>query len=90
LSVDGQADGSEPDETWTPFVSHKLFWNLNYETNIDLKVVPRFQRFPLFVPLAGGIAQPLIDEIMDATTDAANQALELLNRSQVSGKFWII
>jgi hypothetical protein len=90
LSGDGEPDGSEPSETWTPFLAHKVFWNLNYANNIDLKVTPRFERYPIPIPLAGGVAQPIVDELVDGITDAANQALSLLNNSKVVGKFWII
>jgi len=88
--MDGEPDGADVDESWTPFLAHKVFWNLNYENNIDLKATPKFERYPVPIPLAGGVAQPVVDALVDGVTDAANAALSLLNDSKVVGKFWII
>jgi hypothetical protein len=88
LSPAGEADGATVGPDWSPFVAHHVFKNLSHDVTIDL--IPSASLGVVFLPLplAGGVGQPLVDSIVDATSGAADQALQLLNRSRIDGMFW--
>lgn len=78
----------QPDATWTPYVEfHDVYWNLMLASrNVPPKVPPR--GIQLFVPLAGGVAQPIIDSILAPINDAFGALMALLNSADYKGKFW--
>lgn len=87
LSPPNVAPGSEPDATWTPYVKHNLFWNLQW-------VQPFFQQLdndpgtPFIPPLAGGVAQLAIGFLASSINDATQQALNILQAHSMAGSFW--
>lgn len=88
LSTSGEAAGSDPDGSWTPFVAHKVFWNLGYRNNslLSLALPDRFPR-PI-TGLAGGVADLLIGNITDELQRHYSLGLSLLNQSKIRGWFW--
>lgn len=87
LSPEGVLEG-EPDASWTAHVKHELFWNLTYHatgtpgaSSDDLR---------LDVPLAGGIAQPLIGQILASVNDANSAVAQFLSARVAAGKWWSV
>lgn len=82
-------EGAEPDETWTPWVRQMTagFWNLNSATNVIPASKPDLAiRFLL--PLAGGLAQPVVDRLLATVNDAAEEAAAFLFANQAKGYVW--
>jgi hypothetical protein len=83
------ADLDEPvNETWTPYVAHDLFWNLMHATNRLGTVADTSLSLPL--PLAGGIAQPLVNNIVATLNDEADKVAEFLANHELAGRFWSV
>jgi len=78
---------AEPDETWTPYPQHFVFWNLQHASRL---IPPRVPNPPLqlFVPLAGGVAQPLINAFLSFVNDQFAEAEAFLNQADARGMFW--
>lgn len=76
------------DDTWTPYVQHALFWNLSYATNRLATVADTSLVLPL--PLAGGIAQPLVNNIVATLNDEADKVAEFLANHELTGRFWSV
>lgn len=88
LSPDGVEEGTPVSEKWSAEYAPELFKNLNYDISIDLAPTADLGEIFLPLPLAGGVAQPLVDQITEATSREASLALALLNRSNVKGSFY--
>jgi hypothetical protein len=74
VSPQGAAFGSASDETWQPFVKHRVFRNLNHATN-RLPPPLKSGNLTLNTGLAGGVGDPI------------NQ---FLGRNTIEGKFWSV
>jgi hypothetical protein len=68
------------DSSWEPAVRHALFWNEAIVALADSQAA--YQPLSLFVPLAGGVAQPLINVLLSLTNDALSLAQIFAQRSQ--------
>lgn len=77
------------DETWTPFVQHGLFWNLAWHSP-GLVYVPDSAGLRFDLPLAGGVAQPVINQILSVVNDASSAAAQFLASRRAEGKFWSV
>lgn len=80
---------SIPDGAWTPFVAHRLFWNLNHDTNHPLPPLAT-QNLTLFTGLAGGLADPLINIILAQVNDAASAAAQFLRLQKIEARIWSV
>lgn len=76
------------DEAWTPYVQHSLFWNLMHATNRLATVANTNLVLPM--PLAGGIAQPLVNNILATLNDEADKVAEFLANHELTGRFWSV
>ena len=76
-----------PDETWTPYPQHFVFWNLQHASRL---IPPKAPNPPLqlFVPLAGGIAQPVINALLSFVNDQNAEAEAFFNQADARGIFW--
>jgi hypothetical protein len=82
--------GSAPDETWTPFVSHNLFWNLSWAQPEFVNVtLSDGQNLSVLGELAGGVAAVAINFLTASLNDAGNDALNILNAASMAGFFWM-
>lgn len=83
---DAAADG-EPDETWTPYAQHFAFWNLQHTSRL---IPPKAPNPPLqlFVPLADGVAQPIINALLSFVNDQNAEAEAFFNQADARGMFW--
>jgi hypothetical protein len=80
-----------PDAAWEPYLQHFVFWNLNWANkvaitaDVDLPIT-------LPIPLAGGLAQPLIDFILGAISQGFSEAINFLAVELAArmsgGRFW--
>jgi hypothetical protein len=77
------------DETWTPFVQHGLFWNLAHSTP-GLVYVPSSDALTFNLPLAGGAATPLINQILSTVNDANSGLSQFLASRRAEGRFWSV
>lgn len=87
VSPPGAAQDDNPDETWTPYPQHFVFWNLQHASRL---IPPKAPNPPLqlFVPLAGGIAQPVINALLSFVNDQYAEAEAYLNQADARGMFW--
>jgi hypothetical protein len=87
LSPPNTPVGSDPDGTWSPYVRHNLFWNLNWAQ-------PPFRQLfgdpgtSLIPPLAAGAAQLVINFLASSLNDATQNALNILTAHSLAGYFW--
>jgi hypothetical protein len=87
-----QPDAGEdamPDATWDAYAQHFVFWNLNYAAGSFAPPVVD-DPIQLIVPLAGGVAQPIIDSLLGAVNDADSEIAAYLSQADARGKFWSI
>ncbi len=87
VSPPGAAQDDEPDHTWTPYPQHSVFWNLQHASRL---IPPKAPNPPmqLFVPLAGGIAQPVINALLSFVNDQNAEAEAFFNQADARGMFW--
>lgn len=87
VSPPDAGEDDEPDETWTPYPQHFVFWNLNQASRAQMPGRPP-EPLRFFLPLAGGVAQPIINAILDPINDANNQISAFLNAADFTGLYW--
>jgi hypothetical protein len=87
VSPPGAAQDDEPDHTWTPYPQHFVFWNLQHASRL---IPPKAPNPPLqlFVPLAGGVAQPVINAMLSFVNDQNAEAEAFFNQADARGTFW--
>jgi hypothetical protein len=79
--------GSEPDGSWTPYVRHNLFWNLQW-AQPELRQTALDSGFSYLPPLAGGAAQLVIGGLIASLNDATRNTLNILTSHSLAGSFW--
>jgi hypothetical protein len=77
------------DETWTPFVKHGLFWNLAYSSP-SLLYLPDSAGLRIDVPLAAGVATPVINQLLSQVNDANSALAQFLAARRAEGRFWSV
>lgn len=80
---------AEPDESWTPYVQHFVFWNLMHAPRRPPLIVPQ-KPIRFFLPLLAGAAQPIIDSILTPLNDAYAAVSYALQDASYKGEFWSI
>lgn len=90
LSPDHAAVGASPDAGWTGYAAYSDFgfWNLQYDIDRGLDALLAVEPMVFPVPLAGGIAQPVIQAFLQSNAAMENRALAYLNQSRIRGSFW--
>jgi len=87
LSQAGRGEGEDPDDSWTPYVEHHLFWNLNHGSN-RMEDQTFTDPVNFNIPLAGGVGTTLINNILAENNARVEELENILNAGQVTGKFW--
>ena len=78
-----------PDNTWTPYPQHFIFWNLNHASLAPIPdATPEPITFPLGSVLAGGVSEQLINSLLSPVNDAYSQIAAYLSSTNYSGMFW--
>lgn len=87
VSPPNASEDDEPDESWTPYPQHFAFWNLQHASRL---IPPKTPNPPLqlFVPLAGGVAQPVINALLSFVNDQFAEAEAFFNQTDARGIFW--
>lgn len=87
LSPEDTPAGSEPGPEWSPYVKHRVFWNLNHAVSFEPPTT-RHENITMFTGLAGGVADGLINQML-ATINDQNAALsEFLGNRTIEGRYW--
>ena len=89
VSPPGVEAGAPLDETWTPYVEYKHFWNLAHSPQSIPDSAP-IEPIRLTTGLAGGLADILIATILAPLNNQLNQALQILKSRNLKGAFWSI
>lgn len=87
LSPEDAAD--QIDETWQPFVEHKVFWNLSHDHNRQ-GLQPNVNPLVLQTGLAGGVGDLTIQDILASNNEQTQNALNFLANERIEGKFWSV
>lgn len=89
LSPEDTPSETNPGSEWTPYVKHRVFWNLVHAVRFD-PPVGRTENLTLFTGLAGGVADGLINQLLADNNDKSAAASEFLANRTVEGSFWSI
>lgn len=83
---DAPAD-AEPDETWTPYPQHFVFWNLQHASRL---IPPKAPNPPLrlHTGLAGGVGDRINDAILSFVNDRNAEAEAFFGQADARGIFW--
>lgn len=76
-----------PDGTWRPFVKHDVFWNLAHAPAV-LPDPVEFEPLRLRTGLAGGFADSIFAGLLSPLNDSLSAAAALLQKRNLSGRFW--
>ena len=87
VSPPDAADDAEPDETWTPYPQHSVFWNLQHAARL---IPPKAPSPPLqlHTGLAGGIGDRINDALLSFVNDQNAEAEAFFNQADARGIFW--
>ena len=89
LSPPDAPAGSEPGPEWAPHMRHRVFWNLVHATNLQ-PPEGGSDNMTLFTGLAGGIADPIFNEMLATINDKNDALMEFLGNRTIEGHFWNI
>jgi hypothetical protein len=87
VSPPGIEAGAPLDETWTPYVEYKHFWNLAHSPQTIPDSVP-IEPIRFVTPILGGIVNPIIAFLLAPLNSQLNQALQILKSRNLKGAFW--
>lgn len=87
LSPAGAAEGSDPNQSWTPEGQNEVFYSLDFDVDRDIDVIEPFEYQPPATGLAGGVTTVTVSGIIaDARANDAIAAA-LLSRAKIVGAF---
>lgn len=79
------------DDSWTPFVQHHLFYNLNYAPQNLMPIATQAPKpITIFTGLAGGYGDIIANQMLAPINDAASLLGAGLKPISQSGMFWTI
>jgi hypothetical protein len=87
VSPEGAAYGSAPDDKWTPYVKHRVFWNLNHASNV-LEPALKRENIVFNTGLAMGLLDSIANQILATINDQNAAIAEFLGRNTLEGRFW--
>ena len=87
VSPPDAGDDAEPDETWTPYPQHFVFWNLQHASRL---IPPKSPSEPLrlHTGLAGGVGDRINDALLSFVNDSNAEAEAFFNQADARGIFW--
>lgn len=89
VSPQGAAFGSAPDASWTAYLAHRVFWNLDFQTN-SLPDALKNENLTLNTFLAGGVGDRINQFLLAQVNDANSAVAQFLGRVTIEGKFWTV
>ena len=87
VSPPGAASDDEPDETWTPYPQHFVFWNLQHASRLIPPKAPS-EPLRLHTGLAGGIGDRINDAMLSFVNDSNAEAEAFFGQADARGIFW--
>ena len=81
--------GDDPDQSWTLYVKHHCFWNLNHASRADIGSSFEELKVSFLTALAGGIGNPSFAEIQQDQFLSA-QINAWFAKSASQGYFWTV
>ena len=82
-------EGDGPDESFTAFVQHFVFWNLAHASRLP-EIPQVLKPITLVTGLAAGVGDRINAALLAPMNDRAQQINAALNAVSPDGKFWTI
>lgn len=76
-------------ENWQPYIKYNCHYNLVHATQ-QIERREEFVPLTLTIPLAGGLAQPVINYILAENNFFAQAALDFYQQRKLNGRFYVI
>lgn len=80
---------SSPDASWKAYLEHRVFWNLDFNTN-QLPEALKDQKLSVNTGLAAGVGDRLNEYLLSQVNDANSAIAQFLGRSTIEGRFWTV
>ncbi len=87
VSPSGATTEDEPDETWTPYPQHFVYWNLQHASRLIPPSAPS-PPLRLHTGLAGGVGDRINDALLSFVNDSNAEAEAFFNQADARGTFW--
>jgi hypothetical protein len=87
VSPAGAASDDVPDETWTPYPQHFVFWNLQHASRLIPPKAPS-EPLRLHTGLAGGVGDRINDALLSFVNDSNAEAEAFFGQADARGIFW--
>lgn len=87
LSPEDEEGETKPDNRWTPYVQHHLFWNVMHALKMD---APKESPPPIRLATGLAIADTLGNQMLSTINDKASAIYGALNASQIQGRYYTI
>lgn len=87
VSPPGAASDDVPDETWTPYPQHFVFWNLQHASRLNPPTQPSAP-LQLHTGLAGGVGDRINDGILSSINDRFAEMEAFFHQADARGIFW--
>ncbi len=78
---------TKPDETWTPYPQHFVFWNLQHASRLIPSAAPS-RTAAAYTGLAGGVGDRINDALLSFVNDQNAEAEAFFNQADARGMFW--
>lgn len=89
LSPPDEPPDALPDSRWTPYVRHRVFWNLVHAVTV-LEPALKRENLTLSTGTVGGLLDSIGNQILALINDQNAAIAEFLNRNTLQGRFWSI
>jgi hypothetical protein len=87
VSPPGAGEDAQPDESWTAYPVYFVFWNLAHASLAQLPEAPP-KPLRVDIPLAGGVAQPVVNGLLSLANDQASAVAAYLGAGDFHGIYW--
>jgi hypothetical protein len=78
-----------PDVSWTPYLQHRVFWNLNHAAK-RLPPPLKSENLSLNTGLALGTGDRVNEFLLSLVNDANSALAQFIGRNTIEGRFWTI
>lgn len=87
LSPPETPHGAEPDASWTPYVQHHTFWNLDHAPKNE---VPPAKPPPIRIQtgLLARIGDAISNQILSTVNELTDRVFNAINNTDNAGRFW--
>jgi hypothetical protein len=78
-----------PDASWTPYLQHRVFWNLNHAAK-RLPPPLKSENLTLSTGVALGTGDRVNEFLLSLVNDANSALAQFIGRNTIEGRFWTI